>query len=203
MAKRGRGRRRWSGLGWRSPAETPGELEEGVHVGEVAGEADRHPYGPGALAVDAAAEVVVLHVTTGVLEAGDDLVPREAEGQLAGARVAEAARTERDLPARRFALDACVVDDVAARVVEVHSEGAAALAYRPRTVEPHRGLAVPVPHGQQPVDHPAGEAAHALVNDVPAGRLEHVEAELDGGNHVVVQRAVLEGGGAEGQMMLV
>ena len=89
-------------------------------------------------------------------------------------------------------LDDAVIDGAAVRAVEVERHDAAAAIGRRRAVEPDERRAVGLPERQEVLEQPAGQAADALVNRVDADRLDVLQADLDGRQRQVVERAVLE-----------
>jgi hypothetical protein len=124
--------------------------------------------------------------------AAQQRLARDGEGDLAGARVAEAARAQRDLVVGGHAVDVALVHDAAVRVQEVERDRGPAPLPRARAVERRRGRAVAVAQRREPVEQPRTEGVDAGVDRVDADAVEKAEADLDGRQVEVIERAVLE-----------
>ena len=120
-------------------------------------------------------------------------------GHLHRARVAEAARAQRDLLGGRERLEAPVIEQVSLGIVEVHRHRAAARVGRQRTVEANHVAAVAVLQGGELAQQPSSKAADAGLNQLEADRCEMLQPDLDRRNAEVVQRPVLEPRLARGQ----
>ena len=97
---------------------------------------------------------------------------------------------------RGDAVDVALIDDAAVGMQEVERDRGASLLPGPRPVDGRRRRAVGVPQGAEGVEQPGTERGDARVDRLEADAVEQVEADLDGGQVQVVDRAVLEVRGA-------
>lgn len=137
----------------------------------------------------------------GAGEAGGELAGGDAQGEFAGAGVAEAAGAEGDVDAVGGFFDGAVVDDAAFGGDEVHGDGAAAGFGGDGTVDFDEGETVGVLDLEHVLEQPAGEAEHALVDEIHADGFEVGEAGFDGGDVEVIEGAVFKGHGDIGEVV--
>src|SRR5262249_58365186 len=83
-----------------------------------------------------------------------------------GAWVAVRPGTDRDPAGGPVACDRPLVDDAPSGIEQVERDGAAAITGVSRSVDPRHRLAVAVAQRGEPVDEPAGQARHPLVDQV-------------------------------------
>ncbi len=99
--------------------------------------------------------------------------------------------------------DGALVDDAAAGIEQVEGDGAAAVAGAGGPVDPRHRLAVAVAQRSEPVEEPAGQAHHPLVDQVDPDAVDPGQPGLQIGYLQEAERAVLEPGLARGQRVPV
>ena len=132
------------------------------------------------------------------VEAHVQFAPRDAQGDFAGAGVAEAAGAQRDILAVGGGFDGAVIQGAVLGVEEVDRHGAAAGFGVGWAVNAHQRDAAAVLHRGQVVQQPAGQAAHPLFNGLYADGFDMAQADFNRRDVEVIYRAVFKGGVAFG-----
>src|SRR5712691_8024326 len=176
----------------RQIAQALGKLDEAMGVSEAADQAERDANRARALAAaagDQLEEAREVHVRVQI-ERGSDVGFRDPLRRLPRARVAEAARTQRDPLRAGHLFDPPVIEQVPFGIVEVHRNRAAARFGRDRPVDARHVMAIAVLQVHQTLQQPGGQTADTRTDHVHPDRPQVTQPDVDRRNREVVQGAV-------------
>lgn len=156
-------------LSWEAVQERLGKVHKPVDVSEVRDQAERDPYCPATLPFF-----------------------REVESGFTRARIAEAARAERDVVGVGSPLDHPLINERATRVQEIEGNRPSAHLYVMWAIDLYYWLPIAMMQRQERIEQPFGQAHDPLVDRLHAKVQEMVEADLHRWETEIVDRSIFK-----------